>query len=709
MAQKTWQVNLNLNQNELLNAVIQNLGANPASGKEGQMWFNTNDHYLYIWANGAATKVGYLPPATTSTLGGVIVGSNLQVAADGTLSIYDASTDHKGVIEIATDAEATTGTSETLAVNPKQLATKVTANAAITGATHTKITYDSKGLVTAGADITLSDVTDVTTTYTELNQLHEAGAVKADFEKLAAVTASASELNTLDGITADVNELNVLDGITATTAELNILDGVTADASEINVLDGITATTTELNQLAGSNISQADLQKLHDITADASEINVLDGADVTTADLTKLGDVTATAAELNVLDGITATTAELNILDGVTADASELNILDGATLTTTELNYVDGVTSSIQDQLDGKVAKNADITASATGKTVITYDAKGLVTGGSEIGIKSGSTNYLEFDTTNHEIGAKVDTTVTANSTNLVTSGAVDTAIANALVGGVIYKGTWDITSATDFSGITLPVKKGYLYYVTGTGPKTIGGIEWNAGDYLMINKDVAAGGTITSADVEKVDNTESSDIVRLNATQTLTNKTIDADDNTISDLELDNFKSGVVQTSVRNSSTATDTTLATEKAVRTELDTKQDRDTDAVQNNIAKFDNNGTTVDSGKAFTTTVSAAGSTSDDLIPTEAAVRTAINSAITGTKFTATNPALTVSGGVCTWNITNTLGDADVQCVVKEVSTGEEVEVSTTYGASTITVKMNSDADISAGAYKAVIMG
>ena len=35
---------------------------------------------------------------------------------------------------------------------------------------------------------------------------------------------------------------------------------------------------------------------------------------------------------------------------------------------------------------------------------------------------------------------------------------------------------------------------------------------------------------------VEKVDNTEAADIVRLNATQTLTNKTIDADDNTITD-----------------------------------------------------------------------------------------------------------------------------------------------------------------------------
>lgn len=42
------------------------------------------------------------------------------------------------------------------------LAGKVAANSAITGATKTKITYDSKGLVTAGADATTADIADST-------------------------------------------------------------------------------------------------------------------------------------------------------------------------------------------------------------------------------------------------------------------------------------------------------------------------------------------------------------------------------------------------------------------------------------------------------------------------------------------------------------------------------------------------------------------
>ena len=41
----------------------------------------------------------------------------------------------------------------------------VAANTAITGATKTKITYDAKGLVTAGADLAASDIPDLSATY----------------------------------------------------------------------------------------------------------------------------------------------------------------------------------------------------------------------------------------------------------------------------------------------------------------------------------------------------------------------------------------------------------------------------------------------------------------------------------------------------------------------------------------------------------------
>lgn len=299
-------------------------------------------------------------------------------------------------------------------------------------------------------------------------------------------------------------------------------------------------------------------------------------------------------------------------------------------------------------QLKTKVDKNATITPSTTGKTVITYDAKGLVTGGSEIAIKSDSTNYLTFDTSDHKIGAKVDTEVTASSTNLVTSGAVQAAIALAQTGALKYQTTWTATNQTDYSSITLPVQKGYMYPVSGSA--TVDGIEWNAGDYLVINKDVAAGGILTSADVEKIDNTEASDIVRLASTQTLTNKTINADNNTISELETDNFKSGVIQTTLRSTATASDTALASEKAIA------------------------------------------------------------SALAAKVYNTTNPALTATSGLCTWTVTHNLNNSNVSVSVYEVSSGEKVMYDCAItSANVVTIKILSAANIAAGTYKVVILG
>lgn len=294
-------------------------------------------------------------------------------------------------------------------------------------------------------------------------------------------------------------------------------------------------------------------------------------------------------------------------------------------------------------QLATKVDKLSSAPTAGTYSRV-TINADGLVTTGGDISIASGSADYLTFTTASGEISANVDTTVGTVSTNLVTSGAVKTAIDNALTGALVYQGAWTATGQTDYSSITLPVKKGYMYLVEGTST-TIGGVEWNAGDYLVINKDVAAGGTITSSDVDKIDNTEGSDIVRLNATQTLTNKTIDADDNTISDLTTSNFKSGVVVTSV--GSTGADTSIPTEKAVR------------------------------------------------------------SAISALKVVATNPALTAAGGQVTWTVT-AANSPDCICKVRETSSGEEVYPEITYGSGSITIKMNSS-DVAAGTYTAVVVG
>lgn len=78
-----------------------------------------------------------------------------------------------------------------------QLNNKVAKNAGITGGTKCKITYDSKGLVTSGADLVEDDVPDLS------------------LSKIKDVTATAAEVNVLDGITASTAELNYVDGVTS--------------------------------------------------------------------------------------------------------------------------------------------------------------------------------------------------------------------------------------------------------------------------------------------------------------------------------------------------------------------------------------------------------------------------------------------------------------------------------------------------------------
>lgn len=74
-----------------------------------------------------------------------------------------------------------------------------------------------------------------------------------------------------------------------------------------------------------------------------------------------------------------------------------------------------------------------------------------------------------------------------------------------------------------------------------------------------------------------------------------------------------------------------------------------------------------------------------------------------------KITATNPALTASGGVCTWTISNTLGTEFVNVMMIEAATGDEVIPAKNVTQSNIILKMNSTSNIAAGTYKVSIEG
>lgn len=208
MSQK-WFNGLNLQQNQLENAVIQNLASDPSSGKAGQIYYNTTDNgYRYYngtaWVSisadaiksivagngltsstsGNAVTLTLGTPSTSGAASGNTLGDNSVTENSHThqIRIPSASTTERGIIQLATDTEVATGTETTKAVTPKQLAAakqdainsaKVTiqtsdgltggsstpatsftlglSNSGVTAGTYNNVTVDAKGRVTAGS------------------------------------------------------------------------------------------------------------------------------------------------------------------------------------------------------------------------------------------------------------------------------------------------------------------------------------------------------------------------------------------------------------------------------------------------------------------------------------------------------------------------------------------------------------------------------
>ena len=182
---------IDMNKNEIQNAIFQKLATAPANPVKGQFYFNTTDNVLYVYngtswisamsqgetnynnlSNIPVTNAGSSTISTpgiyrTTTSNTTFSGIYKDVEHLGALVIYDGT----HAIEIyGADVKyhGPTSSSEVIDIidTLNDLGNnKVTKNNAITGATKAKITYDSKGLVTGGEDLSASDIPDLSATY----------------------------------------------------------------------------------------------------------------------------------------------------------------------------------------------------------------------------------------------------------------------------------------------------------------------------------------------------------------------------------------------------------------------------------------------------------------------------------------------------------------------------------------------------------------
>lgn len=488
--------NLDLQLNEIQNFRVQNLAEAPANPVIGQHYYNTTAGTEYVWngtkwidalsqgdytfENGielnSSTRHVSLKLATGANKGDITLAADANgLKADVDLTGYAKASE-------AADISASDKLNIALGKLEAKADEKVVANDAIEGATHTKITYDAKGLVTGGADLSEADIPSLgaaktvnLTGYAKASQVADLAAGDSLLGALGKLEAKADdkvaknaniEAGTHTKITYDAK------GLVTAGADLSASDIPNLDGAKINTLAAY-AKASEAKAIATDDKLTDALGKL-EFKADAA---VVANEAITAGTKTKItydskGLVTA-GADLSEADIPAIGTDKVNALTSYVkgTEASALAASDS----------LNGALSKIENQIDTKVAKNADITAGT--KCKITYDAKGLVTAGADLSeadiptlgaakignltgytkaseiaalaegdtalqafgkiqasldnkialtalsIDSASEDYLTYDSATGKFGAKVSTTIADDDTNLVTGDAVYEAI----------------------------------------------------------------------------------------------------------------------------------------------------------------------------------------------------------------------------------------------------------------------------------------
>ena len=432
---------IDLNKNELQNAVVQSLGTAPGSPTEGQIYFDATvgDKSIYFYNGSAWVSVGgditgvtvnagegleVEAGSASTTSGAFSVTLVLQAAVAGNGLSYSSGVLAVGVddttIELNSDAIRVKDNSITIAKLEHRTASHV-------------LKMDGSGVPTSGT-IATANIADDAVTGAKI----AADTIDSEHYKDGSIDNEHIADNAIDSehyATGSVDNVHLAnDGITIGTADTSLGGTVTAlvgltdldltsgnktifDTVGANVLTmGAAGTTITIP----GNLIVAGTQTISDSTVKVVEDNTLqfEGAagtdaahelNLTTAVLSadrtitlpNLGGhvalfavaptatITSTPAELNLLDGVSGLVqADFTKLAAVDASAAELNVLDGYTGSVTELNYLDtlhatGVTSTEYDYLDGvtsNIQTQLDATEDASNKITKKLSGDGSAT-----------------------------------------------------------------------------------------------------------------------------------------------------------------------------------------------------------------------------------------------------------------------------------------------------------------------------------------
>lgn len=206
--------------------------SNPPANNDGLFYESSTS----LWKNKSIpTVLGYTPePAITS-------GTTGQYwRGDKSWQTLDKAAVGLGNVDNTSDANKPISSATQTALNAK-----IDANTAITGATKTKITYDSKGLVTAGTDATTADIADSSNkryvTDAQLTVIGNTSGTNTGDQNIFGTIVVAGQSNVVADATNDTLTLVAGTGVSITTNATT--DSITINSSTNLSLDDITASS----------------------------------------------------------------------------------------------------------------------------------------------------------------------------------------------------------------------------------------------------------------------------------------------------------------------------------------------------------------------------------------------------------------------------------------------------------------------------------
>jgi hypothetical protein len=461
---------IDLNKCELQNAALQNLGSDPAGAVEGQVYYNTGDDEMKLYANGAWVAL----------------------ASGSVSSAADDITTGDGAVSIATSSGNVTIDSQA-------------AGLILDG--HTGITLQNASgdiLIDSAADIVLdaagNDFSFKSADIEFLRVTNSTGdaiikpivdAKDIIFQQRDGTEVARIEDNGTFNVVADKLAINGT-AITSTAAELNILDGVTTSAAELNFVDGVT-----------SNIQD----QLDDKAPLASPTFT---GTVNAAALTLSGDLIVSGTTTTVNSTTVTLDDPIITLGGDTAPGSDDNKDRGV-----EFRWHDGTGAKTGffgfDDSNGYFGfiPNATNTSEVFTGTLGDFQAtnfRGDLIGNADTATTVTTNADLTGDITSSGNATAIASGVIVNGDINASAGIVDTKLATISTASKVSNSATTATNANTASAIVARDASG----------------NFSAGT-------ITAALTGNAATATKIDSITNTNIVQLTATQTLTNKTLTA------------------------------------------------------------------------------------------------------------------------------------------------------------------------------------